>query len=62
MTEAQIQLNELIVNTHIADGSTLQSALRDILTDLRHVAETIDLDFDLAIEGSEEVYHEEMED
>lgn len=38
------------------EGTTKQSALRDILTDLRHAAEELELDFDFAVEGSGEVF------
>lgn len=41
------------------DGTSPQSALRDILTDLRHVAKKEGLDFDFAVEGSAEVFFEE---
>lgn len=37
-----------------------QSALRDLLTDLRHAARRLKLDFGKAIDGSEEVYNEEI--
>ena len=36
-----------------------QSALRDMLTDLRHIAHERGLDFDMAVEGSGEVFYEE---
>jgi protocatechuate 3,4-dioxygenase beta subunit len=44
-----------------AKGIEEQSALRDLLTDLRHVADDLNLDFDFALEGSREVYIEEKE-
>ena len=43
------------------NGTDLQSAMRDVLTDLRHVAESSDLDFEVAVKGSGEVYKEEVE-
>jgi len=45
-----------------ADGTTRQGALRDLLTDLRVVSDTMGLDFDMAIEGSLDVYNEEKEE
>lgn len=51
------QLNEMLHKG--ADDCTLQNSLRDILTDLRHVATTNNLDFDAAFIGSEEVYLDE---
>jgi len=45
-----------------AEDITEQSALRDMLTDLRHVAEEMGLDFDFAVEGSEEVFAFEGEE
>lgn len=44
------------------EGTNEQGALRDILTDLRHIADDKDLDFDFAGVGSEEVYNEELEE
>ena len=38
------------------EGTTEQFALRDILTDLRHAANNMGLDFDVAVEGSSEVF------
>ena len=38
-----------------------QVALRDIMIDLRHIADDRDLDFDYAGIASEEVYNEEKE-
>ena len=46
-----------------SEGDTdYQSGLRDLLTDLRHIADERGLDFDRAIEGSAEVFAEESED
>ena len=42
-----------------SEGTTPQCALRDLMTDLRHVADDLGLDFDFAGFGSEEVYNEE---
>ncbi len=36
-----------------------QSALRDLLTDLRHLADDLDLDLHAAIDGSYKAYLEE---
>lgn len=40
-------------------GTDVQSALRDLITDLRHVADVYNLDFHKALDGSYEVYLEE---
>ena len=44
------------------EGTTEQSALRDLLTDLRHAANELGLDFEFAVEGSCEVYLIEREE
>jgi hypothetical protein len=44
------------------EGTELQSALRDILTDARHAADHLGLDFDEAVRGSAEVFAEEQAD
>lgn len=41
------------------EGTTLQCAFRDVLTDLRHIADELDLDFHSACDGSYVVYLEE---
>jgi len=41
------------------EGTTYQSAFRDVLTDLRYVADNLGLDFDLAVDGSAYVHFEE---
>ena len=42
------------------ETTTEQSGLRDLLTDLRHVAAEMGLDFDFAVEGSAEVFDVEL--
>jgi len=45
-----------LLNEHMEEqGCDAQSALRDVLTDLRHIAHFSDCDFSMAIEGSQEV-------
>lgn len=44
------------------EGAEAQSALRDILTDLRHEADSLGLDFHEACDGSYEVYHLEKQE
>jgi hypothetical protein len=44
------------------NGTTNQGALRDFLTDLRTVADTLGVDFNIAVEGSLDVYNEELEE
>lgn len=47
---------EGIVNLVVAnEGTNEQGALRDILTDLRHISKDKSLNFEMALEGSEEV-------
>jgi len=41
------------------EGTELQCALRDLLTDVRHAADHLGIDFDMAVEGSSEVFAEE---
>lgn len=52
-------LNALL-NAYSEDqGTTSQASLRDMLTDLRHIADDLGLDFDDAGIASEELYNEE---
>ena len=44
------------------EGTEEQFALRDLLTDLRHTADAMGLDFEVALAGSLEVYEEENDD
>lgn len=53
------RLIELMAEYAQEEGTSAQSALRDIMTDLRHIADDQDLDFDYAGIASEEVYEEE---
>lgn len=53
------RLNALIEEYVNEEGTDAQSALRDIMTDLRHIADDLNIDFDFAGVGSEEVYNEE---
>jgi hypothetical protein len=55
------ELEKAVREVAESEGTCLQGAIRDILTDLRVVADTLGLDFDMAIEGSLEVYHLEQE-
>ena len=43
----------------VEEGVTEQSALRDVLTDLRHLSDERKWDFHKALDGSYEVYLEE---
>ena len=52
------QLIERIVHT---EGCTEQSALRDIMTDLCHIATAKNLDIEVAFDGALAVYKEEIE-
>jgi sulfur carrier protein ThiS len=54
------KLDNLIAQLAQAEGTTLQAALRDVLTDLRHIAVAKNLDFDLAEEGAVRVFQEEQ--
>ena len=45
----------------LLEGTTEQCSLRDLLTDLRHVAKKMNLDFDFAVEGSLEVFEIEQD-
>lgn len=56
----QEQLRVLLQKVEEKDGCGPQEALRDILTDLRHIAKKDGLDFDFAGIGSEEVFDEEI--
>jgi hypothetical protein len=49
-------LNALTEN----ETGNMQSSLRDVLTDLRHIAKFQNLDFNEAVSGSEEVFKLEI--
>jgi hypothetical protein len=51
-----LNLKKMILEVARVEGTHNQFALRDILTDLRHLCDNMGLDFDQAVEGSEEVY------
>ena len=55
------KLDALVAELAEAEGTTLQSALRDVLTDLRHIAIARNLDFDFADAGAVQVFEEEEE-
>jgi hypothetical protein len=54
------RLDKLIADLAQAEGTTLQAALRDVLTNLRHIAVARSLDFDQAEEGAVQVFDEEQ--
>lgn len=56
------KLDTLIAELAQAEGTTLQAALRDVLTDLRHFAVAKNLDFDVAEQSAAEVFQEEQEE
>ena len=62
MNDLQQLLKNQIDTVAEREGTTAQFALRDILTDLRHVAEDMDLDVYEAIRGSQEVFLVEREE
>jgi hypothetical protein len=47
---------------YVADGVGKQTAIRDLLTDIRHYCDAKRLDFDAALEGSYDVYCDERYD
>lgn len=53
------EITRLIQTTSDNQGCTKQAALRDLLTDTRHVANNLGLDFDQAVNASEIVQIEE---
>ena len=58
MKEALIYL---IHGISVREGTERQCALRDLLTDLRHAADHLGIDFDEAVVGSGEVFEDEHE-
>lgn len=54
-------LTDTVMNL-VEEGVTEQSALRDVLTDLRHLSDERELNFHKALDGSYEVYLEERND
>jgi len=61
LRRSQHILKERVKEMALRDSISKQTALRDLLTDLRHVSHDLGLDFEDAAEGSEEVFHEEVE-
>jgi hypothetical protein len=55
------RMKDMIREIAQTQGTNPQGALRDMLTDLRHIAQQENLDFDFAVQGSAEVYEEEQE-
>jgi hypothetical protein len=60
MTAQQSGLWGVLQRNSLKEGCDHQSSLRDVLTDLRHLARTHGLDFDKAAQGSAEVFAEEL--
>lgn len=56
------QLRKLLMQVEDNEGCSAQSALRDILTELRHLAAERKVDFDAALVGSHEVFQEELDE
>lgn len=59
-SEIKKLLTDAIMNL-VEGGIEEQSALRDVLTDLRHLSDERELDFHAAVDGSYEVYLEEKD-
>jgi len=55
------KLEEMIKELAKKEGTEDRFAVRDLLTDLRVVCDTLGVDFDVAVEGSLEVYNIEQE-
>lgn len=53
-------LSHLLILIEKDQGCSKQSALRDLLTDLFHVAKEQNLDMDAAFDGASEVFQEEL--
>jgi hypothetical protein len=60
LTAVQEQLLRIIKKSTVETGDDAFS-FRDLLTDLRHVASHLGLDFDECVKGASEVYEEEIE-
>jgi len=57
-----VQKLEVVLKRYAAEGATKQCALRDLLTDIRHLSDANELDFFQALDGSYEVYCEERQE
>ena len=60
----QTSVNDLgpVVKVYETDGVDEQSAIRDLLTDIRHYCDAKGLDFYAALDGSYDVYCDERYD
>lgn len=57
-----MHLLEATIDKYGTAGETsTESAIRDLLTDLRHYCDQHEIDFDYSLEGSREKYLEEQE-
>lgn len=61
MTRMQHRLADMIQEVAKEEGTDEQGALRDIMTDFRHIADMYSLDIDRAAEESKAVHDEEVE-
>jgi len=53
---------EKLLETYLVEGNTTpEGAMRDVLTDLMHISQNEELDFDTILSGAEQVYQEEVE-
>ena len=55
----QQEIMDIVINFSETEAPSMQSAFRDMLTDARHAADMLGVNFDEAVEGSLCVYHEE---
>lgn len=60
LTPVQKALQQLIRQIARDEETSPQGALRDILTDLLHVSRAMRLNFDFAVGGAHDVFHEEV--
>jgi len=60
-TETYIDTKEVVRDHAYREDTCMQSAVRDVLTDIRHMCDEGGYDFEKALSGSEEVYNEEKD-
>lgn len=61
-TDNRVVLKKMIDKISVLEGTETQQAFRDLMTDIRHLADFMKLDMDAALTGSYLVYLEEKDD
>jgi hypothetical protein len=61
MDNIKLKLIKLLTEHADQVGTDIHGAIRDFITDLHHLADEHQVNFDLVLEGAEEVYQEHLD-